>query len=36
MVDHREDDGLAPHLREALDEVHGDVGPHMRWYVERL
>ena len=27
-VDHGEDDRLAPHAREHLDEVDGDVRPH--------
>ena len=35
-VNHREDDGLAAHFGEALDEVHGDVRPHLRRHLERL
>jgi hypothetical protein len=34
-VDDGEDEGLATHSREALNEVHGDVGPngirHRQW-----
>ena len=29
VVDHHEHDGLAPHLGQALDEVLGDVRPHL-------
>jgi hypothetical protein len=35
-VDHRENDGLAAHLGKALDEVHGDIIPNLRWHIERL
>jgi hypothetical protein len=34
--DHCEDDGLAAHLGEALNEVHGDISPHLRGHVEGL
>jgi len=35
-VDHREHDGLAADLGEALDEVHGDVRPHLGRDLPRL
>jgi hypothetical protein len=35
-VDHREHDRLATHLRKALDEVHGDIRPHLGRYLQRL
>jgi len=35
-VDHREYDGLAAHLREALDEVHGDIRPYLGRNLQRL
>ena len=35
-VDHREYDRLAPDLRKALDEVHGDVRPHLGRHLQRL
>jgi hypothetical protein len=28
-VNHREDDRLAAHLGKALNEVHGDISPHL-------
>jgi hypothetical protein len=28
-VNHCEDDGLAAHLGKALDEVHGNISPHL-------
>jgi hypothetical protein len=28
-VNHREDDGLAAHIGKDLDEVHGDISPHL-------
>ena len=31
-----DDNGLTVGLREAVDEVHGDVGPHLGCDVERL
>jgi hypothetical protein len=35
-IDHREDDRFAAHLRQPLDEVHGDVGPHLGRHLEGL
>ena len=35
-VNHREDDGFAAHLGKALDEVHGNIRPHLGGYVQRL
>ena len=35
-INHREDDGLAANLRQPLDEVHGDVRPHLGGHVQRL
>jgi hypothetical protein len=35
-VDHREDDGLAAHLGQPLDEVHGNIRPHLRRHIKRL
>jgi hypothetical protein len=34
-VDHGEDDRLAPHARERLNEVNGDVWPHTLRYWQR-
>jgi hypothetical protein len=34
-VDHGEDDRLAPHARERLDEVDGDIRPHTLRYWQR-
>ena len=36
VVDHRMDDGLAAHLGEALDEVHGNIRPDLRWHLQGL
>jgi hypothetical protein len=35
-VDHHEYDGLAAHLGKALDEVHGDIRPHLGWNLQWL
>jgi hypothetical protein len=35
-IDHREDDRFVAHLRQPLDEVHGDVGPHLGRHLEGL
>jgi hypothetical protein len=35
-VDRREDDRLFAHLGKALDEVHGDMGPHLRGHLQGL
>ena len=35
-VDHRENDRLAAHLGEALDEVHGDIRPDLRRHLQGL
>ena len=35
-IHHREDDGLACHLGQPLDEVHGDVGPHLGRHLKGL
>jgi hypothetical protein len=35
-VDHRQDYRLARHLGQALNEVHGDVRPHLGGHLQRL
>jgi hypothetical protein len=35
-VDHCQDHTLAMNTREAVDEIHSDVGPHLRWHLKRL
>ena len=35
-VDHRQNDRLAIDLGQALDEIHGDVGPYLGRHVEGL
>ena len=35
-VDHRENDGFATDLGQPLDEVHGDIRPHLGRYFEGL
>lgn len=36
VVDDGKNNGFFMDLREALDEVYGDVDPHLRRHVERL
>jgi hypothetical protein len=35
-VDHHEDEGLAAHLGQPLDEVHGNIRPHLRRHIKGL
>ena len=35
-VDHCENDGFAADLGQPLNEVHGDINPHLRRYFEGL
>ena len=35
-VEHRENDGFAADLGQPLDEIHGDIRPHLGWYFEGL
>jgi hypothetical protein len=35
-VDHHEDDELAAHLGQPLDEVHGNIRPYLRRHIKGL